>query len=81
MKNKKASAFIDPICIPWVGGGLLVLLFLLLPIWPVKGNWWGIPAWSALALFASFLTSIFIAYVILFVWQDPDESSEGEPDD
>jgi hypothetical protein len=77
MKNEKGSSFVDPIRKPWVGAGLLVLLFMLLPIWPVEGLWWGIPAWSVLALFASLLTSIFIAFVILYVWQDPDESEES----
>jgi hypothetical protein len=81
MKNENGSSFVDPIRKPWVSVGLLVLFFMLLPIWPIEGNWWGIPAWSLLALLASLLTSIFTAFVILRVWQDPDESMEEETDD
>lgn len=78
MNNKKDSSFVDPIRKPWVGAGLLALLFMLLPIWSVEGYWWGIPAWSLLALFASFLTSVFTAFVILCVWRDVDESGEAD---
>jgi len=76
MSSKNSSSFVDPICKPWVGLGLLALLFLLLPIWPVEGNWLGIPAWSVLALLASFLTSCFTAFVICRVWKDPDDSAQ-----
>jgi hypothetical protein len=80
MKIKTGSSFVDPIRKPWVSAGLLALFFMLLPIWPVEGNWWGIPAWSVLALLVSLLTSVFTAFVILVVWQDPDESTEGKTD-
>jgi hypothetical protein len=78
MKNKNGSSFVDPISKPWVGAGLLALFFMLLPIWPVEGSWWGIPAWACLALIASFLTSVFTSFVILRVWQDPDEPEESD---
>jgi hypothetical protein len=81
MKNENGSSFVDPIRKPWVGVGFLALFFMLLPIWPVEGSWWGIPAWLLLALLASLLTSIFTAFVILRIWQDPEESTEGENDD
>ncbi|MBC8283359.1 MAG: hypothetical protein H8E32_06055 [Nitrospinae bacterium] len=77
MKNK--NSFVDPIRIPWVGIGIFILFLAMLPIWPLTGSWFGVPSWAAFALFISLLTSIFIAYVILRVWQDPDD--EGEQDD
>jgi hypothetical protein len=81
MKNKNESSFVDPIRKPWVGAGLFVLLITMLPIWPLQGNWWGIPSWSVFALLASFLTSVFIAFVILCVWKDPDEPAERKSHD
>lgn len=80
-KENLSADFVDPVRKPWVGGVLLALLFMLLPVWPVEGNWWGIPAWSALALLASFLTSAFIAFVILCIWKDPDELTEEKTHD
>ena len=71
MNNK--TSFVDPIHRPWVGVGLFILFLAMLPIWPFTGNWLGVPAWAAFALLISILTSFFIAYVILRVWQDPDD--------
>ena len=35
-----------------------------------------IPAWAVFALLVSILTSLFVAFVILRVWQDPDDQGE-----
>ncbi len=76
MKNK--NDFIDPIRIPWVGIGFLILFLAMIPVWPIQGNWFGIPAWAAFALLVSVFTSLFTAYVILSVWQDPGEGGEAD---
>lgn len=81
MKNKNAIPFADPIHKPWVGIGILILFLAMVPVWPITGSWWGIPAWAVFALFVSFLTSVFIAYVILRVWRDPDETVNRANDD
>ena len=77
MKNK--NNFVDPIRIPWVGTGIIILLVAMIPIWPITGSCFGVPAWAVFALFISILTSLFIAFVILWVWRDPDD--EGKHDD
>ena len=64
----------DPIRRPWVIIGLLVLLILAIPVWPLEGNWWGIPAWSVMALLVSLLTSFFTAFVIYWAWNENGES-------
>tara|TARA_B100001123_G_C14990307_1_gene899299 strand:+ start:264 stop:533 length:270 start_codon:yes stop_codon:yes gene_type:complete len=79
-KDYHSKDFVDPIRKPWVGGFFLVLLLLMLPVWPVEGNWLGIPSWSLFALLAGFLTSAFTAFIILRVWKDPDESLERTDD-
>ncbi len=76
MSSKNRSSFVDPIRKLWGGLVLFGLLFRLLPIWPVQGNWFGFPAWSVLVLLSSFLTSCFTAFVICRVWQDPDEPGD-----
>ena len=77
MKNK--NNFLDPIRIPWVGIGIIILLVAMIPIWPITGNWFGVPAWAVFELLINVLTSLFIAFVILRVWRDPDD--EGKHDD
>jgi hypothetical protein len=71
MKNK--NNFVDPIRVPWVGIGIFILLCAMIPIWPITGNWYGVPAWAVFALLISILASLFIAFVILWVWHDPDD--------
>ena len=73
---KYQNSFKDPIRVPWVGIGILVLLLAMTPIWPITGNWFGVPAWAVFALLVSILTSLFVAVVILRVWQDPDDQGE-----
>jgi fatty acid desaturase len=72
-RSKTEEGFTDPGRKPWVWLVLVILLAGMLPIWPVTGSVWGFPSWAVLAVFFSFLTSLFILYVILFVWRDPDE--------
>lgn len=67
----KEEKFIDPGRKPWVWIIFTLLFVGMLPLWPVKGTWLGLPAWAVLAIVMSFMTSLFTAYVILQVWQDP----------
>ena len=55
MKNK--NNFVDPIRIPWVGIGIIILLVAMIPIWPMTGNWFGVPAWAVFELLINVLTS------------------------
>ena len=73
---KYQNSFKDPSRVPWVGTGILALLLAMTPIWPITGNWFGVPAWAVFALLVSILTSLFVAVVILRVWQDPDDQGE-----
>jgi len=74
MKSK--SSFVDPAHCPWVGVGILTLFLAMIPVWPFEGHWLGVPIWAWFALLVSIFTSCFIAYVILRVWQDPDNEEE-----
>ena len=73
---KYKNSFKDPIRAPWVGIGILALFLGMTPIWPITGNWFGVPAWAVFALLVSILTSLFVAVVILRVWQDPDDQGD-----
>jgi len=66
------DSFTDPIRDRRVQMGIVCLLVLLVPVWPVSGSLWGFPAWAVFAVLASLLTSVFIAWVVLAVWRDPD---------
>lgn len=76
---KDQNSFKDPIRVPWVGTGILILFLAMAPIWPITGNWFGVPAWAVFAILVSVLTSCFINFVILRVWRDPGD--EGEDND
>lgn len=62
--------FTDPVNKPWVWVGFGLLFAALIPIWPITGSWWGIPAWAVFAVATSAATSAFTAFVILRVWRD-----------
>lgn len=62
--------FSDPVSKPWVWVGFGLLFAALIPVWPIAGSWWGIPAWAVFAVAASVVTSAFTAFVILRVWRD-----------
>ncbi len=49
-------------------------LLAMLPIWPVEGLWFGIPAWAVTVVVGSALSGLWIAYVSLKCWP-------GENDD
>jgi len=49
----------------------------MVPVWPITGNWFGVPAWAVFAVLVSILTSLFTAFVIVRVWHDPDELGEN----
>ena len=65
--------FVDPGRKLWVWVAFVFLIAAMLPVWPISGSLWGIPAWVVFAVFVSAVASAFIAYVVLFVWRDPGE--------
>ena len=74
---KYQNSFKDPIRNVWVRFGIFILFLAMLPVWPITGNWFGIPAWAVFAVLVSILTSLFTAFVIVQVWHDPDELGEN----
>ena len=72
--------FVDPIRKPVIGSVFVLLFAALVPVWPLGGNWWAVPAWAVFALFASIFLSVFTAYVILRIWHDPEDMlSKNDP--
>lgn len=72
--------FVDPIRKPVIGSIFVLLFVALVPVWPLGGDWWEVPAWAVFALFASIFLSVFTAYVILRIWHDPEDMlSENDP--
>ena len=74
---KYQKSFKDPIRNAWVRVGIFILFLAMLPVWPITGNWFGIPAWAVFAVLVSILTSLFTAFVIVRAWHDPDELEEN----
>ena len=74
---KYQNSFKDPIRNVWVRFGIFILFLAMLPVWPITGNWFGIPAWAVFAVLVSIFTSLFTAFVIFRVWHDPDELGEN----
>ena len=72
------KGFVDPGRKPWVWTVFIFLIAAMLPVWPVSGTLWGLPAWAVFAVFVSALTSAFIAYVVIFVWRDNDEGGRNK---
>lgn len=60
----------------WVWGVFLLLIVAMLPVWPLEGRWFGVPAWAAFALLVSVITSGFIAWVTLFAWKSLDDDED-----
>lgn len=79
--SRPEAEFADPARTPWVWVGFALLFAALIPVWPIPGNWWGIPAWAVFAVAASALTSAFTAFVIFRVWKDPGTPVSGSHDD
>ncbi len=73
-----ADGFVDPGRKPWVWLALVCLLAGMVPVWPIAGSFWGVPGWAVFAVFVSLLASMFILYVVLFVWRDPEDGEEAE---
>ena len=74
-KTGSKENFIDPGRKRWVWITYILLLSGMLPVWPVRGIWFGLPAWALLAVFMSLIVSVFTAYVILKVWQEPGDDN------
>lgn len=72
---------LDPATQPWVWVGFGLLFAAAIPIWPIPGDWWGIPAWAVFAVAVSALTSAFTAFVIFRVWRDPKTTVSSRDDD
>lgn len=83
MKNKTGSVgkFSDPATKPWIWAVFALLFAALIPVWPISGHWWGVPAWAVFAVAISALTSAFTAFVILRVWKDSKEAGSGRDHD
>ncbi len=80
VRPSSPSRFHDPSRQPWVWVGFLLLCAGAVPVWPVAGLWWGLPAWAVVSVGAVFLLAAFTAWVTLRVWKDPDEPSSGGDD-
>jgi hypothetical protein len=76
-QENEPDSFQDPAKKSWVWMGLIVLILGMTPFWPITGDIWGYPRWVVFAVFMSFLTSVFIAAVILFVWKDSENKKNG----
>ena len=74
------SAFQDPAGKKWVWIILIILFLAMTPFWPIKGALFGLPAWAVVAVFMCFVTSLFIAAVILFVWKDDGNEKNTKND-
>lgn len=79
-ENFLEPEFSDPVTKSWVWIGFGLLFAALIPIWPITGNWLGIPAWAVFAVAVSALTSAFTAFVILWVWRDSKKPGLEEDD-
>ena len=51
---------------------LPLLILLMLPLWPVTGMWFGLPAWVVLAIAASACASGLTAWWAYFHWPETD---------
>ncbi len=60
----------------WVWGVFAILIVAMIPIWPIEGNWLGIPGWAIFALGVSVAASGFIAWVALRVWREPENDED-----
>jgi len=80
---KRGRLISDPARKPRVWAVFGLLFLALLPIWPLHGNWGGLPAWAVFTVGVSFLVSLFTTWVIFRVWRDPGEApaSSGEGND
>jgi fatty acid desaturase len=77
---RREPEFSDPVSKPWVWVGFILLFAGLIPVWPIAGFWWGIPAWAVFAVAVSAATSVFTAFVILRVWKDTGKPGLGRDD-
>ena len=77
---RRASTFRDPARNPRVWIVFIILIAAMVPVWPIEGSWFGVPAWAAFALTVSAVTSLFIAWVSLRYWRDGDNDKERAPD-
>lgn len=75
-ETQNEKGFVDPGRKLWVWVAFVFIIAGMLPVWPISGSLWGIPAWAAFAIFISAVASVFIAFVVLFVWRDPGEDDQ-----
>ena len=66
----EVTSFQDPAKKGWVWFCLFVLVLGMTPFWPITGDILGYPKWVVFAVFMGFLTSVFVAVVIIFIWKD-----------
>lgn len=72
-RGRRLNTPVDPARKAWVWMVFVFLFAVLLPVWPLRGWWSGIPVWGWLAIVSSVFLSGFTAYVILWVWRDPED--------
>lgn len=68
----------DPAGKRWVRNTFIFLLLSMPPVWAPPGYFLGIPVWAVSALFVSVITSGFITYIILQVWNEPEEKEKND---
>ncbi|QPJ64798.1 MAG: hypothetical protein G3M78_05100 [Candidatus Nitrohelix vancouverensis] len=74
LKDKRGSAGArDPGRIGWVWAVYLLLLLAALPVWPLPGMIWGLPAWAVTTVAVAAVTSAFTVFVLLKVWDEAEE--------
>lgn len=76
----RGSTFRGPARNPRVWTGFLILIAAMVPVWPIEGTWFGVPAWAAFALGVSAVTSLYTAWVALVYWRDDGPDTERAPD-
>jgi len=56
--------------------GCAACIALMLPLWPVAGEWWGLPAWVVWAVGASLGSAGWVLWALNRLW--PDETGDGD---
>ncbi|MFQ5481486.1 MAG: hypothetical protein ACE5ER_01905 [Nitrospinaceae bacterium] len=58
--------------------GIVLFWTLMLPIWPLQGTWLRLPAWAVFAVLVSLAAGVWIAWMALWRWRDPEEEGPGD---
>lgn len=63
---------------PFLHAGILFFTIAMLPVWPVEGKWFGLPAWVIVTALACLCCSCFIAWGALKHWPDLEGDADGD---